>query len=68
MSATSPDNEMSESEGGSRLDHPNVVDDYAYYCDSVGPNFVKPDPDPTPPVIASERDWYQYHKDPFAPY
>ena len=48
--------EMSESEGGTWPGHPNVVDDYACVCDSVGPNVVEPDPDPACPVIASEGD------------
>ena len=47
---------MSESEGGIRPDHPNVVDDYVQDCDSIFPNVVLPDPDPSPPVHASEGD------------
>ena len=71
MSATSPDPaavsdddskgdsshcvDMSESEGRIWHDHPNVVDDYAWDCDSVGQNVVEPDPNPSPPEIALEE-------------
>ena len=64
----SPHVEMSESEGGIWPNHPNIVDDYAHDCDSVGPNVVELDPDPTPPVFAWEGYWYNHCKDPFAPY
>ena len=57
-----------ESEQGIWSDHPNIVDDHAHDCDSIGPNVVEPDPNPHPPVIASERDQYNHHKDPFTSY
>ena len=63
-----PHVEMSESEQGIWSDHPNIVDDHAHDCDSIGPNVVEPDPNPHPPVIASERDQYNHHKDPFTSY
>ena len=65
---SSPHVEMSESEGGIWPDHQNVVDDYALDCDSVLPNVVNPDPDPSPPVIASKGGWYNHCYDLFAPY
>ena len=60
--------EMSESEGGLWLDHPNVADNYAGDCDSVGLNIMKSDPHPSPPTIVSEEDQDNHYKDPFAPY
>ena len=39
--------EMSESEKEIWPDHPKVVDDYAHDCDSVGPNVVELNPDPS---------------------
>ena len=47
---------MSESVGKSGPDHPNVVCDDNHECESVGPNVVKPNPDPSPPVISLEED------------
>ena len=65
---SSPHIEMPESEGGFWLVHPNVVDDYVHDCDSFGPNVVEPDPDPSPPVHASEGDWHNCCYDPIVPY
>ena len=45
--------EISESEGGIWPDHSNVAHDYSHNCDPVGPIIVEPNPDPSPPVIAS---------------
>ena len=65
---SSPHVEISELEGGIWPDHPNIVNDYAHDCDSVGPNVVELDPNPTPPDIASEGDWYNHCRDHFVPY
>ena len=51
--------EMSASEGGFLPDHPKVADDGDCDHDSVlfiGLNVVDSDPDPSPPVVALERD------------
>ena len=64
----SPYVEMSESEGGIWLDHLSVVDDHAHDCDSVSSNVVESGPNLSPPVIASEEDWYNHHYDTLAPY
>ena len=45
----------------------DMVYDYAYDCDSVGPKVVETDPDPSTPVIVSEEDQYNHCKDPFTP-
>ena len=50
------------------LHHSNEVDDYAHDCDSIGPNVVEPDPDPSPPVIAPKGLQYNHCYDPFAPF
>ena len=42
-----PHVEMSKSEGGIWPDHSNAFYDYSHDCDSVGPNVVEPDPDPS---------------------
>ena len=55
---SSPQEEMSESEGEIWPDNLNVVDDYAHDCDSVDLNVVEPDLDPSPPVITSEGYHY----------
>ena len=65
---SSPNVEMLESEEGIWPVHPNVVDECAHDCDSVGQNAVKPDPDPSPPVIASEGDRYNHCYNTIAPY
>ena len=64
---SSPCVEMSESEGGMWPDHPNVSDDYTHDRDLVGPIIIEPNPDPSSPVIVSEGDHYNHHKDPLVP-
>ena len=65
---SSPHVELSESKGEIWPDHQNVVNDYACDYDSVALNFVETDSDLTPPVIASDGDWYNNCNDPFVPF
>ena len=53
---------MLESEEGIWPDHPNVIDDDYHNCNSVDPNVVNPDSDPSPQVIASEGDHCNHHE------
>ena len=62
----SPHIVISESEGGSWPDHPVAANDYTHDYDLVGPTVVEPNPDLSPPAIASEGDHNNHHKDPFA--
>ena len=47
-------------------DHPKRENDYTCDCDLVDSTIFKPNPDPSPPVIAIEWDHYNHCKDLFA--